>query len=165
MRLPRPSTAILILFFTLLVSISVAHAQGGTLTGRISLADKNGTVTYGDWMRVFLTTEAIAIPTVDLASTKLPWERKSRINTGHMEFFVNFRKKQDQPGFTLDNKLTRPDGTFTFNRIPAGHYYVVVTFPTMIAGFKCAWQVPVDVIGGQRVHVELNNDNLAIPAY
>jgi hypothetical protein len=165
MRLPSLSTAILIIFFMLLVSISVGHAQEGTLTGRISLADKNGTVTYGDWVRVFLTTAPTDIPTVDLASTDVPWERKSRINTGHMEFFVNFRQKQDQPGYAVEDKLTRPDGTFTFNRISAGRYYVVVTFPTMIAGFKCAWQVPVDVVGGQSVHVELNNENMAIPAY
>jgi hypothetical protein len=165
MRLPSLPTAILIIVFMLLISISVGHAQEGTVTGQISLADKNGSVAYADWVRVFLTTEAIDIPTVDLASTNVPWERKSRINTGHMEFFVNFRQKQEQPGYAVGDKLTRPDGTFTFNRIPAGRYYVVVTFPSMIAGFKCAWQVPVDVVEGQSVHVELNNANLAIPAY
>ena len=165
MRLGSLSNAIIILFFTLIVSISLGHAQEGTITGQISLADKNGAVAYGDWVRVFLTTAPVDIPTVDLASTDVPWERQSRINTGHMEFFVNFREKQDQPGYDVEDKLTRPDGTFTFNRISAGRYYVVITFPTMIAGFKCAWQEPVDVVGGQSVHVELNNDNLAIPAY
>ena len=165
MRLGSLSNAILILFFTLIVSISLGHAQEGTITGQISLADKNGAVAYGDWVRVFLTTAPVDIPTVDLASTEVPWERQSRINTGHMEFFVNFRQKQDQPGYAVEDKLTRPDGTFTFNRISPGRYYVVITFPTMIAGFKCAWQEPVDVVGGQSVHVELNNDNLAIPAY
>ena len=159
------STIILIMFFMLLVSISVGHAQEGTITGQISLADKNGAVVYGDWVRVFLTTAPVDIPIIDLASTDVPWERQSRINTGHMEFFVNFRQKQDQPGYAVEDKLTRPDGTFTFNRISAGRYYVVITFPTMIAGFKCAWQELVDVVEGQSVHVELNNDNLAIPAY
>ena len=74
-------------------------------------------------------------------------------------------RKQDEPGYMVDNKLTRPDGTFAFYQIPAGHYYVLITFPTMIAGFKCAWQTPVEVVEGQSVHVELDNGNLAIPAF
>lgn len=165
MRRCTLSTAILVMLFMLLVSISVGHAQEGTITGRVSLTDKKGEVVYGDWVRVFLTSEPVEIPTVDLASAIVPMERQSRINSGHMEFFVNFRQKQAQPGYAVEDKLTRPDGTFTFNRIPAGRHYVVITFPTMIAGFKCAWQMAIDVVGGQSVHVELNNDNLALPAY
>jgi len=165
MRLSTLPACVLAVFFVLLVSISIGHAQDGTITGQISLSDKKGEVVYGDWVRVFLTTEPVDIPIVDLTSTQVPWERQSRINTGHLAFFTNFRQKRDQPGYAAQDKLTRPDGTFTFNRISAGRYYVVVTFPTMIAGFKCAWQVTVDVIGGQSVHVQMDNDNLALPAY
>ena len=165
MRLSPLSTALLVMFCMLQVSVSVGHAQEGTITGQISLSDKKGNVVYADWVRVFLTTAPVDIPTMDLTSSMVPWERQSRINAGHMEFFANFRQKQGQPGYAAEDKVTRPDGTFTFNRVPAGRYYVVITFPTMIAGFKCAWQMGVDVIGGQSVHVELNNDNLAIPAY
>lgn len=165
MRHSLLSTALLIMFCMLQVSVSLGQAQEGTITGRISLSDKKGGLVYGDWVRVFLTTEPVDIPTVDLTSTMVPWERQSRINSGHMAFFANFRQKQGQPGYATGDKVTRPDGTFTFNRVPAGRYYVVITFPTMIAGFKCAWQVAVDVIGGQSVHAELNNDNLALPAY
>jgi hypothetical protein len=82
-----------------------------------------------------------------------------------MDFFVNFRQKLNVPGYAVDDKLTRPDGTFAFNRIPPGRYYIVITFPTMIAGYKCAWQTAVDVAEGQSVSVALNNDNLVIPAY
>jgi len=165
MRQGTLSTATMVVLFLLLVHISAGHTQAGTITGQVSLTDKKGVVVYGDWVRVFLTTEPVDIPAVDLTSAVIPWERQSLINAGHMEFFANFRQKQSQPGYAAEDKLTRPDGTFTFNRIPAGRYYVVITFPTMIAGFKCAWQMAVDMVGGQSVHVDLNNDNLAIPAY
>lgn len=165
MRQGTQFTAMMVVFFILLVHISAGQVQAGTITGQVGLTDKKGVVVYGDWVRVFLTTEPVDIPTVDLTSTMVPWERQSLINAGHMEFFLNFRQKLSQPGFAAEDKLTRPDGTFTFNGIPAGRYYVVITFPTMIAGFKCAWQMAVDMVGGQSVHVDLNNDNLAIPVY
>ena len=164
----RPSTlptGVLVVLFILLASLSVGYAQEGTITGQISLSDKSGNVVYGDWVRVFLTTEPVAIPALVLTSAQVPWERQSRINTGHMAFFANFRQKQGLPGYVTEDKVTRPDGTFTFNRIAAGRHYVVVTFPTMIAGFKCAWQIAIDVAAGQSMHVQLNNDNLALPAY
>ena len=165
MRSCHLSIAILVIFLMLLAGPSVSHALEGTITGQVSLTNQEGEVVYGDWVRVFLTSEPIAIPAVDLASTRVPWERQSRINTGHMDFFVNFRQKLSAPGYVVEDRLTRPDGTFTFNRIPAGRYYIVITFPTMIAGYKCAWQTAVDVVGGQSLSVALNNDNLVIPAY
>lgn len=165
MRPATLPTGVLIVLFILMASLSVGYAQEATITGQISLSDKSGNVIYGDWVRVFLTTEPVDIPMVDLTSTQVAWERQSRINNGHMAFFANFRQKQGRPGYVTEDKVTRPDGTFTFNRIAAGRYYVVVTFPTMIAGFKCAWQIAIDVAGGQSVHVRLNNDNLALPAY
>jgi hypothetical protein len=165
MRPCNLSIVIFVMLFVVLTGPFASHAQEGTVTGQVSLTDQKGEVVYGDWIRVFLTSEPIAVPKVDLASTSVPWERQSRINTGHMDFFVNFRQKLNVPGYAVEDKLTRPDGTFTFNRIPAGRYYIVITFPTMIAGYKCAWQVAVDVVGGQLIPVALSNDNLAIPAY
>ncbi|MCB2167188.1 MAG: carboxypeptidase-like regulatory domain-containing protein [Deltaproteobacteria bacterium] len=165
MRSCHLSIAIFILLLMLCTDPSASQAQEGTITGQVSLTNQEGEVVYGDWIRVFLTSEPIAIPEVDLASTSVQWERQSRINTGHMDFFVNFRQKLNVPGYAVEDKLTRPDGTFTFNRIHPGRYYIVITFPTMIAGYKCAWQTAVDVAGGQSVSVALNNDNLVIPAH
>jgi hypothetical protein len=51
----------------------------------------------------------------------------------------------------------------TFNDVSPGRYYLVVTFPTMIAGQKAAWQVPVDVVADMTVPVELNAANAALP--
>ena len=165
MRRKMLTLLFLALPFVLLTNLSAGQNEGGSVTGRVSLTNREGAIINGDWVRVFLTAEPIKIPEVDLEAVEIPLERQSRINSGHMEFFVNFRRKQDEPGFVVDNKLTRPDGTFAFHQVPAGRYYVVITFPTMIAGFKCAWQVAVEVGGGQDVQVELNNGNLAVPAY
>jgi hypothetical protein len=149
----------------LLMALYAGQARAADINGRISLTDPNGEVFYGDWVRVFLTTKAIDVPSVDLTAIEIPIERRSRINSGHMDFYVNFRRVQEEPGYIVDNKLTRPDGTFAFHHLSPGRYYVVVTFPTMIAGFKCAWQVAVDVVEEQTTGVELDNRNLALPAY
>jgi hypothetical protein len=148
-----------------LAALFAGQAHAGNIKGRISLATPNGKVFHGDWVRVFLTTKAIDVPAVELASIDIPLERRSRINSGHMDFYVNFRQKQEEPGYIADNKLTRPDGTFAFYHVPPGRYYILITFPTMIAGFKCAWQESVDVAEGQTVQVELDNSNLVLPAY
>ncbi len=156
---------LLVMSILLLAAFCAGKAHAGNIKGRISLATPNGEVLHGDWVRVFLTTTLIDVPTVELASIDIPLERRSRINSGHMDFYVNFRQKQEEPGYIVDNKLTRPDGTFAFYQVPPGRYYIVITFPTMIAGYKCAWQEPVDVAEGQTVQVELDNSNLALPAY
>ena len=165
MRRKMQAIAFLTMIIVLMGAIASGQAKEGSIAGRVSLTDPDCDVVHGDWVRVFLTAEPIEVPGVALAGIETPVERRSRINSGHMDFFVNFRRKQDEPGYMVDNKLTRPDGTFAFYQVPVGHYYVLITFPTMIAGFKCAWQTPVEVVEGQTVHVELDNGNLAIPAF
>ena len=88
-----------------------------------------------------------------------PVARASRINSVHMSFFIAFREMMGREGFRVDDKLTRPDGSAAFKDVPPGHDYLVVTFPTMIAGQKAAWQVPVDVVTAMMVAVELNAAN------
>ncbi len=141
---------------------SPAWAATGKITGRVSLTADDGQVVYGDWVRVFLVTEAVDVPRLDLAGAGAKVERTSRINSAHMTFFIRFRELADRDGYLVDDKLTRPDGTVTFNRVPPGRYYLVVTFPTMIAGQKVAWQVPVDAAAGRTVHVEMNAANMAL---
>jgi hypothetical protein len=148
-----------------LADVIPTFAGEGVITGRVSLTNRNGEVIFGDWVRVFLTSAPVDIPTVDLAAIDVPVERRARINTVHMAFFQNVQQKLPEPGYAIDNKLSRPDGTFAFHGIPAGHYYIVITFPTMIDGFKCAWQAPADVVAGNEVHVELNNGNMILPAF
>jgi hypothetical protein len=141
---------------------SASAADHGKITGRVSLKDATGQVVYGDWVRVFLVTEAIDIPRLDLADADAPVERASRINSAHMTFFIQFREQMGRDGYLVDDKLTRPDGTVVFGQVPPGRYYLVVTFPTLIAGQKGAWQVPVDVSPGQTAQVDLNAANMAL---
>jgi hypothetical protein len=164
MRL-QARTCLILTLTLLLAAVSTGYAQSGTITGRVSLTTPEGEVVYGDWVRVFLTTAPVEVPVVDLTSVEVPLERQSRINTGHLEFFRNFSQKQRETGYVLDNKLTRPDGTFAFHRVPVGQYHIVITFPTMIAGVKCAWQEAVEVTSEQDIHLELNHENMALPAY
>ena len=165
MRLKRRTIVFLGISMLLLATVGVCQVHAADIGGRISLASPSGEIYYGDWVRVFLTTKPIDVPAVDLTSIDIPIERRSRINSGHMDFYVNFQQAQEAAGYIVDNKLTRPDGTFAFHHIMPGRYYVLVTFPTMIAGFKCAWQVAVDVAEGNPLEVELSNRNLALPAY
>ena len=157
------------LVFLILISILpaevTAHQAGlGSITGRVSITDPEGTVFYGDWVRVFLTAKPIEVPEVDPSSSN-PMERRARINSGHTAFYINFQRCQNEPGYLIDHKLTRPDGTFAFYGIAPGRYWILVTFPTIIAGYKSAWQVSVDVTEGQSTQVTLDGGNLAIPSY
>jgi hypothetical protein len=140
-----------------------ALAAGGRIKGRVSLVNAGGQVVYGDWVRVYLVTAAVDIPQVDLESAAANVERASRINSAHTAFFIAFREMMNREGYHLDDKLTRPDGSVAFNDVSPGRYYLVVTFPTMIAGQKAAWQVPVDVVADMTVPVELNAANAALP--
>jgi len=165
MRLKIFMIGFLVTSMMMLAAFGTDQAHAANINGRVSLTAPGGKVFYGDWVRVFLTTKSIDVPEVDLASVEIPLERRSRINSGHMDFYVTFRQNQEKTGYIVDNKLTRPDGTFAFHAIKPGRYYVLITFPTMIGGFKCAWQVAVDVVEGQTEEVELRNENLALPAF
>jgi len=165
MRIKILTIAFLGISMMLLAAIGSDQAHAASINGRVSLTAPSGKIIYGDWVRVFLTTKPIEVPEIELASVDIPLERRSRINSGHMDFYVTFRQNQGKPGYIVDNKLTRPDGTFAFHEIKPGRYYVLITFPTMIGGFKCAWQVAVDVVEGPTEKVELNNENLALPAF
>ena len=151
-----------LLFGVLSGALSPAYADSGQITCRVSLQDSRGQVVYADWIRVFLVTAAVEMPRLELTGADTAVARTSRINDAHMTFFIRFREMMDRDGYLMDDKLTRPDGTAAFNRVPPGRCYLVVTFPTMIAGRKAAWQVPVDVKADQTIHVELNTANMAL---
>ena len=151
------------LFLGVLVgALAPAYADSGQIRCQVSLKDSQGQVVYGDWVRVFLVTAAVEIPRMDLTGASTVVERTSRINSAHMTFFVRFREMMGRDGYLMDDKLTRPDGTVAFHRVPPGRYYLVVTFPTLIAGQKAAWQIPVDVVADRAVHVDLNTANQAL---
>jgi hypothetical protein len=148
----------------LLVSaIQVQAADDAYITGRVSVRDAQGQAVYGNWVRVYLVREAIAPSTTPAPDPGNRMARREWINDIHMDFFIRFQEKMEKPEYLVDTKLTRDDGTFAFNPVPPGTYQVVVTFPTLIAGQKCAWQVPAKVAAGEHCTLKLDADNLALP--
>jgi len=150
----------------LLASGSWARAADEAfISGRLSVRDRQGQVVYGDWVRVYLVREAIALPTIPAPDPGNRMARREWINDVHMAFFIGFREKMEKVDYLVDFKLTRADGTFAFDGVPPGSYQVLVTHPTIINLQKCAWQVPVTVAAGEHRVVELNADNQALPGF
>jgi len=148
----------------LLGAVGGVHAAGeGYVAGCVSVRDAQGQAVFGNWVRVYLVREAIAPSSIPEPDPGNRMARREWINDIHMDFFIRFQEKMEKPGFLVDAKLTREDGTFAFNPVPPGTYHVIVTFPTLIAGQKCAWQVPAEVAAGERCMVELKADNQALP--
>jgi hypothetical protein len=122
-------------------------------------------VAYGDWIRVLLVSEKVELPDAGDLSALNRQERIDRIIHLHLDFFKNVQGRLNDPGYLIADTLTTPDGGFKFYGIVPGQYYLVVTFPSMIKGYKVAWQVAVRVTEGQILPIELNNDNMAVPTY
>ena len=141
----------------------VSADPGATITGALGIGLEDGSMAHGDWIRVLLTTEAVAVPVEKIPSDLPFFVRKDRINDLHLRFFVNVQKRMGDPGFVAATTLTTEDGSFRFPGVPPGDYQILVTFPAVIAGAKVAWQVPVRVVGETAVTVTLNRDNMALP--
>ena len=155
------STILLSLYGIMATSV----LAGGTIQGTVSLTTKDGTVIYADWLRVLLVRDKIAVPPLpDLAAIN-KFEKMNAIRTAHVDFFVAACGRLAEPGFVIDSKTTTPEGSFFFDAIPAGTYYLLVTLPAMIKTYKVAWQVPVKITSGETVSVQLNNQNMLLPTY
>jgi hypothetical protein len=159
-------TRLAIGILVLLASSSWARAADEAfISGCVSVRDGQGQVVYGDWVRVYLVREAIALPTIPAPDPANRMARREWINDVHMAFFIRFQEKMEKADYLVDFKLTQTDGTFAFNPVPPGTYQVLVTHPTIINLQKCAWQVPVKVAAGERRMVELNADNQVLPGF
>jgi hypothetical protein len=158
-RIPRiMATAWIIL----LASHGLALA-GGWLLGEMSLMDDAGRRSYGQYISVFLTRQAVSLPHDPALDTLERHRRLDRINQMHMDFFKTFSRHRNRPGYLVAHTESSDTGNFAFFDLPAGDYFVVVTFPAMIAGYKVAWQQPVSIQAGRPGYVSLNDDNLALP--
>ncbi|WP_419659265.1 carboxypeptidase-like regulatory domain-containing protein [Desulfosarcina variabilis] len=136
---------------------------GGWLLGDISLVEGTGKHTYGQYISVFLTRKAIAVPRDPALNSMERHRRLDRINQMHMDFFKTFSQYRGRPDYLIAHAESSDTGNFAFLDVPAGDYYVVVTFPAMIGGYKVAWQQPVTIKPGRPAYVSLNDDNLALP--
>jgi hypothetical protein len=159
----RYGIAILAMVWIILSSAGGLAQAGGWLLGDVSLVDNTGKRTYGQYISVFLTRNAIAVPRDPALDTLERHRRLDRINQMHMDFFKTFSQYRSRPDYLIAHVESSDTGNFVFLDVPDGDYFVVVTFPAMIGGYKVAWQQPVTIQSGRPGYVSLNDDNLALP--
>ena len=133
------------------------------LLGDISIVDATGQRTYGQYISVFLTRNAVPVPHDPTLDSMERHRHLDRINQLHLDFFKAFSRYRSQPGYLVAHTESSDTGNFAFLDVPAGDYYVVVTFPAMIDGYKVAWQQPVKIKPGRTGYVSLNDENLMLP--
>lgn len=165
MHIKKQTCILIMIMAIILVPYTVLHAAGGDIQGIIKIVKKDGSIACGDWIRVLLVTEQIEIQHIENMSNLKKYQRMESILTSHMEFYIKVTTKMNTPEYITASTLTRPDGTFKFVDITPGQYYILVTFPSMIKGYKVAWQLPVQVHAGKTEHIELTDDNFALPSY
>ncbi len=152
------------ILFLLLGYPAIVMAENGSIRGTVSLGvDEDGPV-YGAYIRVYLVTEKIDIEFKDTPLQSGDFTRVTRLNHAHMDLYKTFLEKSRHTGYLVSDTDTSAEGTFEFKGIKPGDYYLLVTFPCIINGFKAAWQEPVHVGDGQITIVALNQENLFFPA-
>lgn len=144
--------------------IHAAAAQAGHIAGTVRISTPDGNTVSGDWIRVLLTSSAVPVPDMPALDGLVPLARYDRIVSVHMDFYVNFQQRLPETGFLVSSVLTRETGEFKFIDVAPGHYFVIVTFPSTIGGYKVAWQVPVTVpTSGDPPPVSLEWQNMLLP--
>ena len=163
MAIHRYVTTILAMAWMLSTTAGGLAYAGGWLLGDMTLVDDAGKRSYGQYISVFLTHKAIPVPKAPGLNSMERHRRLDRINQMHMDFFKTFSQYRSRPGYLVAHTESSDTGNFAFLDVPAGDYFVVVTFPAMIAGYKVAWQQPVTITAGRPGYTSLNDDNLALP--
>ena len=142
----------------------LVHASG-IINGTISLTMPDGQIRSAAWLRILLVRSPVAVPALSDMEGQNPYQRMETIRNMHMTFFIAARAKMSDPAFIVQSVLTTPEGLFQFPGVPAGTYYLLVTFPAMVKDHKVAWQLPVTVTDEHATQVELNSENLLMPTY
>lgn len=163
MRVPRPLPVFLVAACVLLASVCGPARAGQWLMGALWISDAAGKRAYGQYISVFLTREAIPVPQDPGLATMERHRRLDRINQMHLDYFKTFSAYRQRPGYLAAHTESSDSGNFAFLDLAPGDYYLVVTFPAMIGGYKVAWQQPITVRSGRPAFVTLNDGNLALP--
>lgn len=145
-----------------LMGIDAALA-GQWILGSVSIRNDSGQNVYGERLAVFLVSRENPISADNCSGETHPQRRLDCINNSHLAFYKLFQKSQRETGYLIDQTVTSETGNFSFLDTPLGTYYILVKFPSMIVGYKVAWQEPVRVSPGQARFVTLNEDNLLLP--
>ena len=143
---------------------TAAAAETGAVWGTVGLEMPNGNYVAGENIRLMLVRTAIEIEMPPPLADQPKVRRAELLADCHMRFFVQVRRHLGRDGYLIDDTMSTPRGTFEFVGVPPGRYWVVVTFPALINGFKAAWQTPVDVPAGGRIHLPLDHRNLFLPS-
>ena len=155
----------LVVFGAILLSAAAAAAAGeGVVQGSVGLVIGARQFVPGSHVRLYLVTEPVAVTEeIDMDHIE-KFKKVAYLNERHVDFFLRVREKITQPGYVKADTLSTDNGSFRFDGVPPGRYYILVTFPTIIHGHKVAWQVPIELADGERVSVDLRNFNMALPS-
>jgi hypothetical protein len=138
---------------------------GGAVQGTVLFETDDGTIFQGEWLRILLVREPIKVPALPRLDALGKFERMAAIRTAHVDFYVQARNRLAEDGFVIASQETTAEGTFAFDNVYPGDYFILVTFPAMIRTYKVAWQVPMKVKADETIKIELNNSNMVLPTY
>ena len=161
----KKTTLILLIFFSITFLFAPLAKAQGNIEGVAKLTLADGKTVHADRLRILLVRSEAAVPFVTDLEHLDKFKRMETIRNLHMIFFLNVKDKMSEPGYVIQSTLTTQEGTFFFFDVPAGSYFILITFPAMIQDYKVAWQVPVTVKANQTARIELNNENMVLPTY
>lgn len=136
---------------------------GGWIVGSVSILDETGHHVYGEHLAVFLVSRKNPVSANRCDGLTNHQRRVDCINNCHLDFYKRFQRKQQQGGYLIAQTATSSTGNFAFLDTVAGTYYIVVKFPSLIDGYKVAWQEPVTLTSDGVSMVSLGESNLVLP--
>ena len=162
MRNHQTGIAIVVLFLVGVLSTGQALA-GQWIVGSVSIRNDAGVNVYGERLAVFLVRAASPVSAAHCSKEDHRQRRLDCINNCHLELFKRFQQMQRDPEYLVAQTVTSETGNFAFFDVTPGSYYVLIKFPSMIDGYKVAWQEPVAVAPQRISIVTLNENNLVLP--
>ncbi len=136
---------------------------GHWIVGSVCIRNDAGQNVYGERLAVFLVREKNPVSAENCLGESDHQRRVDCINNSHLAFYKRFQERHQQPGYLIAQTVTSETGNFAFLNAPSGTHYVLVKFPSMIDGYKVAWQEPVTVTPGRISVVTMNEDKLVLP--
>lgn len=160
----KKRTALLILILMMAGFTDIGQALAGQwILGSVSIRNATGQNVYGDRLAIFLVGQKNPVSAEECAAESHHQRRLDCINNCHLDFYKRFQQNQQQDDYLIAQTDTSETGNFVFFDPPVGTYYVLVKFPSMIDGYKVAWQEAVTVIPNRISVVTLDEDNLVLP--
>lgn len=158
----RLAPAVALLSIICVFCTSQAFA-GQWIVGSVSIRNHADQNVYGEYLAVFLVSQKNPASAKKCLGESDPQRRLDCINNSHLDFYKRFQAKQHDTGYLIAQTVTSETGNFAFFDVPVGKYYVLVKFPSMIDGYKVAWQAPVTMTPNRTAVVNLDEDNLVLP--